>query len=157
MFFLWGNWGVERLAQHLPQIARRLTHLDRVHIEPPLSSPAALCVASEEALVCEDDEQRAIIQVTLEKNGVKNGVNLHYGGKQYSWRMRQLGTRSSSLSCQVKHNSWCTNGTVVQDITPRQKVENLNLKKKVSKSAVSKVKEDNNLKQLLQMVLRAVS
>ena len=31
------------------------------------------------------------------------------------------------------------------------------LKKKVSKSAVSKVKEDNNLKQLLQMVLRAVS
>ena len=71
-----GNWGVERLAQHLQQITRRITHLDRVHIEPPLSSPAALCVASKEVLVCADDEQRAIIQVTLEKNG----VNLHYGG-----------------------------------------------------------------------------
>lgn len=75
-----GNWGVERLAQHLQQITRRITHLDRVHIEPPLSSPAALCVAGKEVLVCADDEQRAIIQVTLEKNGVKNGVNLHYGG-----------------------------------------------------------------------------
>ena len=75
-----GNWGVERLAQHLQQITRRITHLDRLHIELPLSSPAALCVASKEVLVCADDEQRAIIQVTLEKNGVKNGVNLHYGG-----------------------------------------------------------------------------
>ena len=47
-----------------------ITHLDRVHIEHPLPNPAAFCVASDEVLVCADDEQRVIIQVTSEKDGV---------------------------------------------------------------------------------------
>ena len=45
-----------------------ITHLDRVHIEHPLPNPAAFCVASDEVLVCADDEQRVIIQVTSEKD-----------------------------------------------------------------------------------------
>ena len=47
-----------------------ITHPDRVHIEHPLPNPATFCVASDEVLVCADDEQRAIIQVTSEKDGV---------------------------------------------------------------------------------------
>lgn len=46
----------------------RIIHLDRVHIEPLLPNPAALCVSSDVVYV--DDEQRAIFQVTLEKDGV---------------------------------------------------------------------------------------
>ena len=38
-------------------------------------------------------------------------------------------------------------GTVAQDITPRQKVENVNKINTYLKSTVSKVKEDNNLKE----------
>ena len=49
---------------------RKITHPDRVQIEPPLRNPAALCVASDEVLVCADDEKRAIFHVTLEKDGV---------------------------------------------------------------------------------------
>ena len=60
----------QRLAQHLEQIVRKITHPDRVQIEPPLRNPAALCVASDEVLVCADDEKRAIFHVTLEKDGV---------------------------------------------------------------------------------------
>lgn len=60
----------QRLAQHLGHIARKITHPDRVQIEPPLRNPAALCVASDDVLVCADDERRAIFQVTLEKDGV---------------------------------------------------------------------------------------
>ena len=47
-----------------------INHPDRVHIEHPLPNPAAFCVASDEVLVCTDDEQRTIIQVTSEKDGV---------------------------------------------------------------------------------------
>ena len=60
----------QRLAQHLEQIVRKITHPDRVQIEPPLRNPAALCVGSDEVLVCGDDEKTAIFQVTLEKDGV---------------------------------------------------------------------------------------
>lgn len=60
----------QRLAQHLGHIARKITHPDRVQIEPPLRNPAALYVASDDVLVCADDERRAIFQVTLEKDGV---------------------------------------------------------------------------------------
>ncbi|CAH3127906.1 unnamed protein product [Pocillopora meandrina] len=38
-------------------------------------------------------------------------------------------------------------GTVSQNITPRQKVENVNKINTYLKSTVSKVKEDNNLKE----------
>ena len=60
----------QRLAQHLEQIAGKITHLDHVQIVPPLRNPSAICVASDEVLLCADDDQRAIFQVTLEKGGV---------------------------------------------------------------------------------------
>ena len=60
----------QRLAQHLEQIAQKITHPDRVQIELPLSNLAALCLTSDEILVHADDEKRAIFQVTLEKDGV---------------------------------------------------------------------------------------
>ena len=61
----------QRLAQHLEQIVRKITHHpDRVQIEPPLNNLAALCLTSDEVLVCADDEKRAIFEVTLEKDGV---------------------------------------------------------------------------------------
>ena len=60
----------QRLAQHLEQIAGKITHLDRVQIVPPLRNPSAICVASDEVLLCADDDQRAIFQVTFEKDGV---------------------------------------------------------------------------------------
>ena len=56
-----------------------ITHPDRVHIEHPLPNPAAFCVASDEVLVCADDEQRAIIQVTSEKDGVPTRGKSHLG------------------------------------------------------------------------------
>ena len=52
----------------------RIIHLDRVHIEPLLPNPAALCVSSDVVYV--DDEQRAIFQVTLEKDGVARGTRI---------------------------------------------------------------------------------
>ena len=57
----------QRLARHLEKIVRKIIHPDRVQIEPALSNPAAICVDSDEVLVCADDEKRAI---TLEKDGV---------------------------------------------------------------------------------------
>ena len=39
-------------------------------MEPPLCDPAALCFASYEVLICADDDQKAIFQVTLEKDRV---------------------------------------------------------------------------------------
>ena len=38
----------QRLAQHLEQIIRKITDLDRVQVGPPLRNPAVLCVASDE-------------------------------------------------------------------------------------------------------------
>ena len=60
----------QRLAQHLEQIVRKISHPNRVQIKPVLRSLAALCVASYEILVCADNEKRAIFQVTLAKDGV---------------------------------------------------------------------------------------
>ena len=60
----------QRLARHLEEIVRKIIHPDRVQIEPALRNPAAICVDSDEVLVCADDKKRAIFQVTLEKDGV---------------------------------------------------------------------------------------
>ena len=60
---------LQRLA-HLEQIVRKITHLHCDQIEPPLRNPDALCVASDEVLLCADNEKRAIFQVALEKDGV---------------------------------------------------------------------------------------
>ena len=60
---------LQRLA-HLEQIVRKITHLHCDQIEPPLRNPDALCVASDEVLVCTDNEKRAIFLVNLEKDVV---------------------------------------------------------------------------------------
>ena len=60
----------QRLVQHLEQIAGKITHLDRVQIVPPFRNPSAICVASDELLLCAGDDQRAIFQVNFEKDGV---------------------------------------------------------------------------------------
>ena len=40
----------------------------------PLSKPAAVCVASDDLLLCADDGHRVVYQIQLERNGVtRNG------------------------------------------------------------------------------------
>ena len=56
-----------------------MTNPDRIQIEPPLRSLAALCVASDEVLVCPGDQKRPIFQVTLEKDGGLYSFNLAGG------------------------------------------------------------------------------
>ena len=46
---------VTTLCQRLEQIVRKISHPDSVQIEPPLGNLAALCVPSDEVLVCADD------------------------------------------------------------------------------------------------------
>ena len=36
----------------------------------PLSKPAALCVASDDLLLCTDDRHRVVYQIQLQRNGV---------------------------------------------------------------------------------------
>ena len=58
-FLEWRNyWGFSPSSQSYPQ------HLIR------LSKPAALCVASDDLLLCTDDGHRVVYQIQLERNGV---------------------------------------------------------------------------------------
>lgn len=60
----------QRLRDHLKQMAAKLSRRNCVQIQPPLSKPSAVCIASDDVLLCADDGQKSILQVTLEKDGV---------------------------------------------------------------------------------------
>lgn len=58
------------LSEHLKQKAAKLSSHNCVQIQPPLSRPTAVYAGSDEVLLCADDGKRAILQVTLQKDGV---------------------------------------------------------------------------------------
>ena len=59
-----------RLAAHLKTLASEFGNSKLVQVHPPLEKPTSICSASENILLCADDAQRGIIQVTLHYNGV---------------------------------------------------------------------------------------
>ncbi|CAH3153446.1 unnamed protein product, partial [Porites lobata] len=58
-----------RLSQHLLQLEARVTK-NMLQTDVPLSMPAAVCVASDDLLLCADDGHRVVYQIQLERNGV---------------------------------------------------------------------------------------
>ena len=59
----------KRLSQHLNQLEARLTK-NVLQTDVMLSKPTALCMASDDLLLCADDGHRAIYQVQLERDEV---------------------------------------------------------------------------------------
>ena len=60
----------KRLYTHLQTLAVEFGNSKLVQVRPPLEKPTSICAASEDILLCADDAQRGIIQVTLHCNGV---------------------------------------------------------------------------------------
>ena len=60
----------KRLTTHLRSLAAQVENKEIVQINPPLSKPTSICAASKDILLCADDEQRSIMQLELEYNGV---------------------------------------------------------------------------------------
>ena len=59
----------KRLSQQLFQLEARVTK-NMFQTNVPLSKPAAVCVASNDLLLCADDGHRVVYQIQLERNGV---------------------------------------------------------------------------------------
>ena len=59
-----------RLTVHLQSIAAEIGNSKCVQVNPPLQKPSPICSASQDILLCADDAQRGIIQVSLNYNGV---------------------------------------------------------------------------------------
>ena len=60
-----------RLTVHLQGIAAEIRNSNcAVQVNPPLQKPSSICSASQDILLCADDTQRGIIQVSLNYNGV---------------------------------------------------------------------------------------
>ena len=59
----------KRLSQHLMQLEARVTK-NMLLTNVPLSKPAAVCVASDDLLLCTDEGHRVVYQIQLERNGV---------------------------------------------------------------------------------------
>ena len=59
----------KRLSQHLMQLEARVTK-NMLQTNVPLSKPAAVCVASDDLLLCAYDGHRVVYQIQLERNGV---------------------------------------------------------------------------------------
>ena len=59
----------ERLCQHLMQLEAWVTK-NMLQTNVPLSKPTAVCVASDDLLLCADDGHRVVYQIQLEQNGV---------------------------------------------------------------------------------------
>ena len=57
------------LSQHLMQLEARVTK-NMLQTNVPLSKPAAVCVASDDLLLCAYDGHRVVYQIQLERNGV---------------------------------------------------------------------------------------
>jgi len=61
----------KRLSQHLMQLEARVTkNMLQTTCNVALSKPAAVCVASDDLLLCADDGYRVAYQIQLERNGV---------------------------------------------------------------------------------------
>ncbi|PFX22410.1 hypothetical protein AWC38_SpisGene13069, partial [Stylophora pistillata] len=60
----------KRLNTHLQALAAEFGNSKLVQVRPSLEKPTSTCAASENILLCADDAQREIIQVTLHYNGV---------------------------------------------------------------------------------------
>ena len=60
----------KRLTTYLRSLAAQVENKEIVQINPPLSKPTSICAASKDILLCADDEQRSIMQLELEYNGV---------------------------------------------------------------------------------------
>ena len=59
----------ERLCQHLMQLEAWVTK-NMLQTNVPLSKPTAVCVASDDLLLCADDGHRVVYQIQLERHGV---------------------------------------------------------------------------------------
>ena len=59
----------KRLSKHLMQLEARVTK-KMLQTNVPLSKPAAVCVVSDDLLLCADDGHRIVYQIQLERNGV---------------------------------------------------------------------------------------
>ena len=59
-----------RLTVHLQSIAAEIGNSNCVQVNPPLQKPYSICSASQDLLLCADDTQRGIFQVSLNYNGV---------------------------------------------------------------------------------------
>lgn len=59
----------KRLSQQLLQLEARVTK-NMLQTNVPLLKPAAVCVASNDLLLCADDGHRVVYQIQLERNGV---------------------------------------------------------------------------------------
>lgn len=60
----------KRLKTYLRALAAQVENADIVQVNPPLRKPTSICAASKDILLCADDEQRSIMQLELEYNGV---------------------------------------------------------------------------------------
>ena len=60
----------KRLTTHLRSLAAQVENKEIVQINPPLSKLTSMCAASKDILLCADYEQRSIMQLELEYNGV---------------------------------------------------------------------------------------
>ena len=60
----------KQLTTHLRSLAAQVENRQIVQINPLLSKPTSICAASKDILLCADDEQRSIMQLELEYNGV---------------------------------------------------------------------------------------
>ena len=59
----------KRLSQHLMDLEARVTK-NMLQTNVPLSKPVAVCVASDDLVLCTDDGHRVVYQIQLEQNGV---------------------------------------------------------------------------------------
>ena len=50
----------EKLQNHLPEVAKRIRHLNQVQLKQALAKPSIICSASQYILFCADDEMHAI-------------------------------------------------------------------------------------------------
>ena len=60
----------KRLNTHLQTLAAEFGNSKLVQVRPPLEKPTSICAAGGNILLCANDAQRRIIQVTLHYNGV---------------------------------------------------------------------------------------
>ena len=59
-----------RLTVYLQRISAEIGNSKCVQVNPPLEKPSSICAASEDILLCADDTQRSIFQLSLNYNGV---------------------------------------------------------------------------------------
>ena len=93
----------KRLSQHLLKLEARVTK-NMLQTNVPLSKPAAVCVASDDLLLCADDGHRVVYQIQLERNGVTINGKLRklIGYPEGVHHLMSIAMSDSLISCLLR-------------------------------------------------------